>query len=95
MDAEIFNMPLIDVEDFSKLIFRFAINTVMIVILVRYLYYATTKRKDYLFTYFLISFIVFLLCYLLENVKLADKNTCLLNVYWISKIYILYQTPYC
>jgi len=70
MDAEIFNMPLIDVEDFSKLIFRFAINTVMIVILVRYLYYATTKRKDYLFTYFLISFIVFLLCYLLENVKL-------------------------
>lgn len=70
MNAEFFNVPLIDLQDFLKLVFRFAINTTMIVILVRYLYYATTKRKDYLFTYFLISFIVFLLCYLLENVKL-------------------------
>ena len=70
MNAEFFNVPLIDVEDFLKLMFRFAINTTMIVILVRYLYYETTKRKDYLFTYYLISFIVFLLCYLLENVKL-------------------------
>ena len=70
MDVEIFGMPLIDVRDFLKLLFRFALNTVMIVVLVRYLYYQTTKRKDYLFTYFLISFIVFLLCYLLENVKL-------------------------
>ncbi len=69
-DVEFFNMDLIDVEDFLKLVFRFAFNTLMIVILVRYLYYNTTKRKDYLFTYFLISFIVFLLCFLLENVKL-------------------------
>lgn len=70
MNVEIFGMDLIDVDDFLKLLFRFTINTVMIVVLVRYLYYQTTKRKDYLFTYFLISFIVFLLCYLLENVKL-------------------------
>ncbi|MDA3852928.1 MAG: DUF4956 domain-containing protein [Bacteroidales bacterium] len=70
MNAEIFNMPLIDVEDFLKLLFRFSINAIVIMILVRYLYYATTKRMDYLFTYFLISFIVFLLCYLLENVKI-------------------------
>lgn len=70
MESEIFSMPLIDVRDFLKLIFRFAINTTVIVILVRYLYYNRSKRKDYLFTYYLISFIVFLLCYLLENVKL-------------------------
>ncbi len=67
---EFFGVDLIDVHDFLKLIFRFSINTTVIIILVRYLYYNTTKRKDYLFTYFLISFIVFLLCYLLENVKL-------------------------
>lgn len=67
---EFFGVDLIDVHDFLKLIFRFAINTTVIIVLVRYLYYNTTKRKDYLFTYFLISFIVFLLCYLLENVKL-------------------------
>jgi len=39
-------------------------------ILVRWLYYSTTRRKDYLFTYILISSVVFLLCYLLESVKL-------------------------
>lgn len=70
MDTTIFSMPLIDLRDFLKLLFRFSLNATVIVVLVRYLYYATTKRKDYLFTYFLISFIVFLLCYLLENVKL-------------------------
>lgn len=70
LDVEFFNIDLINVEDFLELIFRFAFNTVVIVILVRYLYYNKTKRKDYLFTYFLISFIVFLLCFLLESVKL-------------------------
>jgi hypothetical protein len=39
-------------------------------ILVRWLYYSTARRKDYLFTYILISTIVFLLCFLLESVKL-------------------------
>ena len=67
---EFLGIELIDVPDFLELVLRFFINTVVIVVLVRYLYYPATKRKDYLFTYFLISFIVFLLCYLLENVKL-------------------------
>jgi uncharacterized membrane protein len=67
---ELFGIELIDVNDFAELIIRFALNTVVIIILVRYLYYKLTNRKDYLFTYFLISTIVFLLCYLLENVKL-------------------------
>lgn len=67
---EIFGIELIDVNDFVELIIRFALNTLVIIILVRYLYYKLTNRKDYLFTYFLISTIVFLLCYLLENVKL-------------------------
>ncbi len=67
---EIFNIKLIDLEDFIELILRFALNTAIITVLVRYLYYSNTKRKDYLFTYFLISSIVFLLCFLLENVKL-------------------------
>lgn len=67
---EFFGIELIDLEDFLELVFRFAFNSLVITILVRYLYYSVSKRKDYLFTYFLISFIVFLLCYLLENVKL-------------------------
>ncbi len=67
---EIFGIEIIDVEDFLELLVRYALNTGVVIILVRYLYYKITNRKDYLFTYLLISTIVFLLCFLLENVKL-------------------------
>ena len=53
-----------------ELIVRFGINLAVMIILVRWLYYTTTRRKDYLFTYLLISSVVFLLCYLLESVTL-------------------------
>lgn len=53
-----------------ELLIRFGINIVVIILLVRWLYYSTTRRKDYLFTYILISSVVFLLCYLLESVSL-------------------------
>ena len=67
---EIFGIELIKSPDFFELLLRFLLNTGVIIIVVRYLYYPKTKRKDYLFTYFLISITVFLLCFLLENVKL-------------------------
>ncbi len=63
-------IDLIDQEDFFKLIFRFFLNLLMVTIIARYIYYEVQKRKDYLFTYFLISLVVFLLCFLLDNVKL-------------------------
>ncbi|MCK7535491.1 MAG: DUF4956 domain-containing protein [Marinilabiliales bacterium] len=53
-----------------ELLIRFAINLAVIILLVRWLYYSATRRKDYLFTYILISTVVFLLCYLLESVSL-------------------------
>lgn len=53
-----------------ELLLRFGINVLVMLILVRWLYYSTTRRKDYLFTYILISSVVFLLCYLLESVSL-------------------------
>lgn len=53
-----------------ELVIRFGINLAVILILVRWLYYSTTRRKDYLFTYLLISSVVFLLCYMLESVSL-------------------------
>ena len=67
---EIFGIEIIDVEDFTELLLRFFLNTIVILIIVRYLYYRLSSRKDYLFTYFLISTIVFLLCFMLENVSL-------------------------
>jgi hypothetical protein len=63
-------MEIIDVSNFLVLVGRFSLNLIAILILVRWLYFSTTKRKDYLFTYILISTIVFLLCYMLENVIL-------------------------
>src|SRR4030042_1008095 len=69
-NVRIAGIQLIDVPNSLELLFRFILNTGVIVILIRWLYYSTTKRKDYLFTYILISTVVFLLCFLLESVKL-------------------------
>lgn len=63
-------VKMINVPDFLELVMRFLFNTAVIMILVRWLYYSTAKRKDYLFTYILIASVVFLLCFLLENVTL-------------------------
>jgi hypothetical protein len=63
-------VDIIDVPGFLEFALRFSLNTAVILILVRWLYYSAAKRKDYLFTYILIASVVFLLCFLLESVKL-------------------------
>ena len=67
---EFLGTPLFDSEDFYKLIVKTVFNLIIITIIIRYIYYPVTKNKDYLFTYFLISMTVFLLCVLLDSVKL-------------------------
>ena len=57
-------------EDFYLLIMRLAINMVFITILIRFLYYEKTKRKDYLFTYYLIGTITFFLCFGLKKLDI-------------------------
>jgi hypothetical protein len=69
-ELSIAGVDIIDVPDFLELVLRFTLNTGVVMILIRWLYYSTAKRKDYLFTYILISSVVFLLCFLLESVKL-------------------------
>jgi len=68
--VNITGVEIIDLPGFLEFVLRFILNISVIMILVRWLYYSTTRRKDYLFTYILISSIVFLLCFLLESVKL-------------------------
>ncbi len=63
-------LDIIHIDNFSELLLRFVLNMVMVVLIVRVLYYPVAKRKDYLFSFILISILVFLLCHLLENVKL-------------------------
>jgi hypothetical protein len=69
-NIEFFGIKVIELGDFLSLIIRFVFNTFIIFVAVRWLYYPTTRRKDYLFTFILIGVIIFLLCFLLENVKL-------------------------
>lgn len=66
----LFEIAIIDLEDFLELILRFAFNLAVIIFIVKFLYYKSSHRKDYFFTYILISSVIFLLCFLLENVKL-------------------------
>lgn len=67
---EFLNIELMNWEDFIDLVIRTIFNLGVVLYLVRYLYYRSTPRKDYLFTYILISLVVFFMCFLLENIKL-------------------------
>ncbi|MAQ69720.1 MAG: DUF4956 domain-containing protein [Flavobacteriales bacterium] len=68
--SEFLGAPLFDSEDFWRLILKTIFNLSIILLLVRGIYYPITKNKDYLFTYLLISLTVFVLCVLLDDVKL-------------------------
>ncbi|MCK4990550.1 MAG: DUF4956 domain-containing protein, partial [Bacteroidales bacterium] len=65
---EFLNIELMNWEDFWDLIIRASFNLFVVLILVRVLYYRITPRKEYLFTYILISVVVFFMIMLLENV---------------------------
>ena len=47
--------------------FRLLINLVSMIILIRFVYYNTYKKKDSFFTFFLLNIIVFILSYILEK----------------------------
>lgn len=63
-DIQLFN------GDFYSLLFRMGVNLLVITILVRVLYYPRSKRKDYLFTYYLIGMITFFLCFALKKLDI-------------------------
>lgn len=57
-------------EDFNSLLLRLGINMVFLTIIIRWLYYSKAKRKDYLFTYYLIGLITFFLCFSLKKLDI-------------------------
>ena len=65
-----FGIPLVHSDHLMHLLVRFAIDMVAVLILIGALYYRRGGRKDYFFTDVIISVTVFLLCILLDNVKL-------------------------
>ena len=67
--TEFLSIPLFD-DDFYKMLFRFVLNVSFLTLIIRWLYYGSTKRKDYLFTYYMIGIIVFFLCFTLKKYEL-------------------------
>jgi hypothetical protein len=67
---KLFGMKLINVEDFISLLVRFSMNLIVIIIIVVGLYAKNSRRKDFYFSYIAISMGIFLLCFLLANVKM-------------------------
>ena len=69
-DVKFLGMHLIDTEDLLELVIRFIFNFAIIGIIIRLIYYRQRQKKDFLFSFFSIAIVVFLICYLLESVKL-------------------------
>ena len=62
--------PLIDMADLWQLLFLFVFNFIVVGIIIHFFYYPKSKRRDYYFTFTLISISVFFLIFLLGSVKL-------------------------
>ena len=56
--------------DIYKLMARLVSNLVFMTVIIRFLYYPKTKRKDYLFTYYLIGLVTFFLCFGLKKLDI-------------------------
>lgn len=59
-----------DIHDLGGLVIRLLINLLVLYVIVRLLYYPKARRKDYLFTYFLIGIITFFLCFGLKKLDI-------------------------
>jgi hypothetical protein len=70
LKTEIINSWVLYDDDALALLARLLVNTTVLTLLIRFLYYPKTKRKDYLFTYYLIGTITFFLCFGLKKLDI-------------------------
>jgi hypothetical protein len=70
MTTKIFGMRLFH-EDLWELLFKFALDAVVLFVLIRLIYYPIHRKKENLFTYFVFNVLIFFLCILMNNVKLS------------------------
>ncbi len=69
LEEEIMETAAID-ADFLQLIIRFLFNVLVVGSIVAFLYYPKAKRRDYSFTFMLISLSIFMMIFLLGSVKI-------------------------
>ena len=65
LDIELFNK-----KDLVKLFVRFLIDFAFTFVIVRVLYFAANRRKDYLFTFIVFNLLTFFICFLLRKVPM-------------------------
>ena len=69
--GELLGTQFFKADDFLALVIRFSFNFLVIGIIVRGLYFSVSRKKNYLFAFILISTVVFLICFLLDNISLG------------------------
>ena len=67
---EFLGIPLFN-NEFFKMLFHFGINISFLTIIIRFLYFRKSRRADYMFTYYMISIIVFFLCFTLKKYEMG------------------------
>ena len=67
---ELYGIDFFYLEDFSKLLFKFGINFIFLIIIVRFIYYRVKDDKDYVFTYIMFNILTFFICFLLRKVPM-------------------------
>lgn len=66
---DIFGIPFFD-DDFYKMVIKLFINVIFLTGIIRFIYYKYSKKKEYLFTFYLIGIVVFFLCFTLKKYEL-------------------------
>lgn len=69
-ELDLLGVPFVEGYDFMTMLLRFSFNTAMVWIMIHCLYYPKSQRRDYYFTFMLISISIFFMIYLLGGVKL-------------------------
>ncbi len=63
-------IKLINTSDFLELVMRCGLNLLVLVIILQFIYARNSRRKDFYFSYMAVGVVVFMLCFLLNSVKL-------------------------
>lgn len=67
---EIYGIEFFNLEDLSKLLFKFGINFIFLIVIVRFIYYKIKDDKDYVFTFIMFNILTFFICFLLRKVPM-------------------------
>lgn len=69
-ELEFLDTPLVNAPDMWHLLIHFGFNILVVWLIIHFLYYRKSHRRDYYFTFMLISVSIFFLIFLLGSVKL-------------------------